>query len=283
MAKEKEEKELTVPIPKTLVLEGDPEKQLEFAHKAAKALMKVVESKPKKVIINGKQYLEYGSWQTLARFFGATAGVDWTKPITDAKGAVVGYEARAIVYQHGTVISSAEASCLRTERNWANRDEFALKSMAQTRAAAKALRNAFGWVAELAGYASTPAEEMVIEKYDTTPIKAKAKVTVTEDKHEYMNEDDPREYGDAGDAAEYVTIPLTPESPPKDPTPWRNPKVPALMRVDEKKKLIADMLNKIALVPLTTKEEYETICEAQTGLRLVTANYDKIISKLKAL
>lgn len=148
-----------VPPKKELVLEGDPEKQLEFASKAAKALMKVVESKPKKVMINGKQYLEYGSWQTLGRFFGATAGVEWTKRI-ERNGIYQGYEARAIVIHNGVTISSAEASCLTAERNWASRDEFAVKSMAQTRACAKALRNGFGWVAEMAGYASTPLEEM---------------------------------------------------------------------------------------------------------------------------
>lgn len=142
-----------------LVLEGDPEQQLEYAQKAATALMKVVGRKPKPVIINGKQYLEYGDWQTLARFFGSTAGIEWTKPITQGN-QVYGYEARAVVYRQGIIISSAEASCLRSERNWANRDEFAIKSMAQTRAAAKALRNGFGWVAELAGYSATPAEEV---------------------------------------------------------------------------------------------------------------------------
>jgi len=111
------------------------------------------------VIINGKQYLEFGDWQTLSRFFGATVGTEWTRPI-ERNEAIVGYEARAIVWQHGQIISSAEASCLRDEKNWAKRDEFALKSMAQTRAGAKALRSAFGWVAELAGYSGTPAEEM---------------------------------------------------------------------------------------------------------------------------
>jgi len=37
---------------------------------------------------------------------------------------------------------------------------FQLRSMAQTRAAAKALRNALAWVVVLAGYKPTPAEEM---------------------------------------------------------------------------------------------------------------------------
>src|SRR5262245_17481792 len=145
--------------PSMLIMEGDPEAQLDYAQRASTALMKRVEAKKKKVIINGKQYLEFGDWQTLSRFFGATVGTEWTKRI-ERNELLVGYEARAIVWQHGQVISAAEASCLRDEKNWANRDEFALKSMAQTRAGSKALRNAFGWVAEMAGYSGTPAEEM---------------------------------------------------------------------------------------------------------------------------
>ena len=141
------------PAKRELVLEGDPEQQLEFAKKAATALMKVV----KPVKFAGKDYLQFGGWQTLGRFFGATVAVEWTKKIDGPTG---GYEARAVVYQHGDTISAAEAVCLKSERNWAKRDEYAIKSMAQTRASAKALRNAFGWVAELAGLESTPAEEM---------------------------------------------------------------------------------------------------------------------------
>lgn len=148
------------PPRKELVLEGDPEAQLAFAMKAANALMKAVKQKPKPVMIRGEQYLEYGDWQTLARFFGATASVSWTKPLTDEKGKNIGYEARAEVLHQGQVISSAEAMCTRDEANWKSRDEFMLRSMAQTRASAKALRNAYGWVAELAGMKSTPAEEM---------------------------------------------------------------------------------------------------------------------------
>jgi hypothetical protein len=145
--------------PPLLIMEGDPEAQLEYAQKAADALMKRVEKKPRKIIMGGKQYLEFGDWQTVARFFGATAGTDWSR-VVERDGKVIGYEARSVVHQHGNIISQAEAMCLRTERNWAKRDEFAIRSMAQTRASAKALRNAFGWVVELAGYASTPAEEM---------------------------------------------------------------------------------------------------------------------------
>lgn len=65
---------------------------------------------------------------------------------------------------------------MRSEKRWGTADEYAVNSMAQTRASAKALRNAFGWVAELAGYQSTPAEEMPGE-YDRSPIPDNAPVT----------------------------------------------------------------------------------------------------------
>jgi hypothetical protein len=61
---------------------------------------------------------------------------------------------------------------MRDEKNWATKPEFQLRSMAQTRACAKALRNAFAWIPVLAGYEGTPAEEMdgVVEVIpNTTP------------------------------------------------------------------------------------------------------------------
>jgi len=138
----------------------DPQTEVNFASKAAKALQGIVESKKHKVIVGGKQYLQFEDWQTLARFFNYTVGVDWVRQLKNGD-SLTGYEARAIVYnREGVVIGSAEASCLRDEKNWQDKPEFQLKSMAQTRASAKALRNILAWVSVLAGYEGTPAEEM---------------------------------------------------------------------------------------------------------------------------
>jgi len=158
-----------------VVTEGDPERQLEYAQRASNVLMKRIKSKPKPIIIGGRQYLEFGDWQTLGSFFGGTVATEWVRPIVRDE-AIAGYEARAVVWVRGQMISAAEASCLRDEKNWAKRDEFAIKSMAQTRAGSKALRNAFGWVAELGGFAGTPAEEMEDEEDEKieppTPARA---------------------------------------------------------------------------------------------------------------
>lgn len=141
-----------VEAPKDLAV--DPEVALAGAQKAARALLKIVSQK-RQIIINGKHYLTFEDWQTIGRFYGVTAGVVSTSKTDN------GYAARAVVYnREGTVISAAESICTRSEHKWKERDEYAIKSMAQTRACAKALRNVLAWVAVLAGFEGTPAEEI---------------------------------------------------------------------------------------------------------------------------
>lgn len=248
-------KELIVQPKKELVLEGDPEQQLAFATKAANALMKVV--KPAKIA--GKDYLQFGGWQTLGRFFGATVGIEWTKPVLNKKDEVVGYEARAYVYQKGETISAAEASCLRSERNWSNRDEFALKSMAQTRASAKALRNAFGWVAELAGLESTPAEEMT---YEPERVNYRVERKVPE------NDEDVIEEGQILSKGEIKAI----QEPRND--------IPTSVGA-QKAKIVA-LLIKLGRDAKTKKQCEDSVFDL-TDLVLDKENYAQIIDRLSAL
>jgi hypothetical protein len=147
-----------------LPMTSSPEMVLDFAHRAAKALTAVVNSKPKKCIINGEQFISFEDWQTIARFYNTSIGVSWTRSVIK-KDSIFGYEARAVAYKDGNIISSAEASCSREEKAWANKPTFQIKSMSQTRAMAKCLRSVFGWVVVLAGYKPTPAEEII----DTVP------------------------------------------------------------------------------------------------------------------
>jgi hypothetical protein len=81
------------------------------------------------------------------------------------------YIAEAVL-QHGGREYRAYGLCSSTEPNWANKPEFQLMSMAQTRAAGKVLRLLLGWIVTLAGYEPTPAEEMVIE--DPSPDRGNA-------------------------------------------------------------------------------------------------------------
>ena len=143
-----------------LSVQRAPDVVLEEAAKAAKALKEVIESKPKKVTFGGKTYLQFEDWQTIARFYGVTAVGRSTKYVEfeDVKGFEA--SADALLVATNTVISSADAMCLNDEPNWKNKPFYQLRSMAQTRACAKALRNVLAWVVVLAGYQPTPAEEM---------------------------------------------------------------------------------------------------------------------------
>lgn len=72
---------------------------------------------------------------------------------------------------------------------------FQLRSMAQTRAGAKALRNVFAWVVVLAGIKPTPWEELegMIERGETTPAAAKSKGPDVTDMPEWHTVKDVRE------------------------------------------------------------------------------------------
>lgn len=142
-----------------LAIQRNPQEVLNEAREAAKVLIEMVKAKPKPFMLHGDIYLQFEDWQTVGRFYGATVKVTETKFIE--LGTVKGFEARAVVLdKNGLEVSGAEAMCLDDEKNWKAKPLFQLKSMAQTRASAKALRNVFAWVVVLAGYKPTPAEEM---------------------------------------------------------------------------------------------------------------------------
>ncbi len=269
--KDKVEEVSVVVVPKKeLILEGNPKQQMAFAVEAANALMDWVKNKPKPVMINGEQYLEFGDWQILARFYGATVGVEWARPYEE-EGKQIGWEARAVVYRDGVVISAAEAMCTNKEKRWGTRrdyksgkdvdvDDFQRRSMAQTRASAKALRQAFGWVAELAGLKSTPAEEMGAV-YDTTPIPAKVVPVVhTTDHEEPPSEDD------------LVPLPLE--------------EVSVSATINKQRQRIKDLLDSHAGAQkelLVTKEDYEKACLKFTGIELQMWNFPTIIERLESI
>jgi hypothetical protein len=137
-----------------------PETVLAEAKRAATALQEVIESKPNKVVINGKTYLTFEDWQTVGRFYNLTAKVVDSKPVN--LPGVAGWEARAVVVDNrtGMEVSGADAMCLDDEKRCDKAPSYQLRSMAQTRACSKALRNVLAFVPVLAGLQPTPAEEM---------------------------------------------------------------------------------------------------------------------------
>jgi hypothetical protein len=153
-----------------------PDEQVDKASVMAKVLQRVVKQANLSRKFGGeKEHLFFEAWQTIGQFFSCTPQTEWTKPIMDGE-KLVGYEARVnVVNSEGRVIACAESMCMRDEPNWRNKPLYALRSMAQTRTAGKALRSVFAWVAVLAGYSGTPAEEMSDDIPDSKPPKEPTK------------------------------------------------------------------------------------------------------------
>jgi hypothetical protein len=144
---------------KALVVRREPAKVLAQAKNAAKMLHAIIAKKPDKVIINNKQYIQLEDWELLGHFYGLSCRVTRTERI-EVEG-VWGWKAHAEVYDISadSVVSEADAICLENEKNWQEKPNFQVASMAETRACAKAFRLCLSWIVVLAGYAPESAEE----------------------------------------------------------------------------------------------------------------------------
>jgi len=144
----------------TLFGTDNPAEVVERAAKVAATLADLVRKQNLIVRIQQSEHVRVEGWTLLGSMLGVFPVVVWTRPVmVDEK--VVGWEARVEARtRSGEVVGAAESECLRTEKTWGNRDDYALRSMAQTRAVSKALRLPLGFVMQLAGFNPTPAEEM---------------------------------------------------------------------------------------------------------------------------
>lgn len=143
------------PAPMNLFGAGNPEEVVQRASEVATALAAVIQERQLFKRIGDKRHVLVDGWTLLGSMLGVFPVVVWTRQLENGWEARV--EARTL---SGQVVGAAEAECLRSERMWAGRDDFALRGMAQTRATSRALRGPLGFVVHLAGFAATPAEEM---------------------------------------------------------------------------------------------------------------------------
>jgi hypothetical protein len=128
-------------------------------------LTKVLESQRLYKEISGKRHVLVDGWTLLGSMLGVFPVVVWSRKIEDGWEARV--EARTL---SGAVVGAAEGQCTRQEKEWGPnptrgkpRDDYALRSMAQTRATSKALRGPLGFIVHLAGFAPTPEAEISSE------------------------------------------------------------------------------------------------------------------------
>jgi hypothetical protein len=138
----------------------DPAEVVKKASAVATALADVIEQRSLYKAISGKKHVFVEGWTLLGSMLGVFPVLESCEPYTTDEG-VKGY--RAIVTAQttaGNVIGRASAVCMRNESRWSNADEYAISSMAQTRATSKCLRAPLGFVMQLAGFEATPEAEM---------------------------------------------------------------------------------------------------------------------------
>lgn len=153
------ELELVQPQSVNLVKKADGFNQESTA--GLQLLKRILDNKPKKVVINGKRHIEFGDWVALGNAYGIDVDTTDVEPVEvfEAKGFKC--KAKVVRIDDGTIIGGATAYCLENERNWKGKDYFQIASMAQTRAGSKALANVLRFVVEVdEAISGTPAEEM---------------------------------------------------------------------------------------------------------------------------
>jgi hypothetical protein len=148
--------------------EDSPKEVVRRASEHADALADVIKTKQLYKNIQGKSHVLVEGWTLLGTMVGVFPIVVWTRPLKEG-GWEARVEARTL---GGQIVGAAEAQCSRDENAWGfepkgrdgkklqPRDDYALRSMAQTRATSKALRGPLGFIVQLAGYNPTPADEI---------------------------------------------------------------------------------------------------------------------------
>ena len=135
--------------------------------------------------IQGKAYVNVEGWQYAGARLGILPVIEELSNISvyrDGELEEIKYQAKVKLMdlKSQQIVGSGFALCSNKESGKRNYQEFAIASMAQTRAIGKAYRNILAWIIRAAGYEPTPAEEMdYMTKSAKTPITNKVKSVAT--------------------------------------------------------------------------------------------------------
>ena len=149
--------------------------------KLSTELSQLIKEKGLSSNIQGKQFVNVEGWQ----FAGASLGLMPIITITTdlSKDDEIKYMATCEVRNitSGQLVATGIALCSNKEKTKRFFDEYAILSMAQTRAIGKAYRNLLAWLMKAAGFEATPAEEMDFAKDETPTKKPKVVEVVAEE------------------------------------------------------------------------------------------------------
>ena len=137
----------------------------------AKDLAKFIKENKLTTSVQGKEFVNVEGWQYAGSRLGIVPIVEHVINVSSAEE--MKYQAKVTLFdlRHQTIVGAGFAVCSNKESGKKFYQEFAIMSMAQTRAIGKAYRNCLAWIIRAAGYEPTPAEEM---DYNTNTAAAPA-------------------------------------------------------------------------------------------------------------
>ena len=143
----------------------------------AKDLANFIKENKLTTSVQGKEFVNVEGWQYAGSRLGIVPIVDHV--INMSTDSEIKYQAKVTLFdlrsQH--TVGAGFAICSNKEQGKKFYQEFAIASMAQTRAIGKAYRNILAWIIRAAGYEPTPAEEM---EYGGNMPEARQQPTATE-------------------------------------------------------------------------------------------------------
>ena len=146
----------------------------------AKDLAKFIKENKLSTQVQGKEFVNVEGWQYAGSRLGIVPIVEHVINVSNEQE--IKYQAKVTLFdlrsQH--TVGAGFAICSNKESGKKFYQEFAIASMAQTRAIGKAYRNILAWIIRAAGYEPTPAEEMEYTGNVPTPAAAPAPVAAAE-------------------------------------------------------------------------------------------------------
>ncbi|MBD2715351.1 hypothetical protein KBK19_09915 [Microvirga sp. STR05] len=152
-------KTIKEPVRKTKVESFDISRSDETLHLATD-LAKFIKENKLTTTVQGKEFVNVEGWQYAGSRLGIVPIVDHV--INVSTDQEIKYQAKVTLFdmKSGHTVGAGFAICSNKEQGKKFYQEFAIMSMAQTRAIGKAYRNILAWIIRAAGYEPTPAEEM---------------------------------------------------------------------------------------------------------------------------
>jgi hypothetical protein len=134
------------------------------AIEVATVLQKFVKEKNLTSNIKGKNYPQVEAWQFAGSQLGLYPELASVQDLSNEKEIKYSSWVEVKRISDGKVMSKGFAVCSNKEQSKKFFDEYAICSMAQTRAEGKAFRMLLSWLMKAAGFEATPAEEMDFNK-----------------------------------------------------------------------------------------------------------------------